>query len=63
MLPLPNTKDGSCSLKPNEAGVESLGVMGALGTRGWAGQERSRAGWTWEAAVSHIHTLRVETGH
>lgn len=62
MLPLSNTRNGS--LKPNQAGVESLGARGSGTGGGWAGQERSRAGWTWEAAGSHTYTpsgLRLDT--
>lgn len=65
MLPLPNTKKGSCSLKPNQAGVESRGGGGKglwdQGT-GRAGEEQSRVDLG-SSRVSHIHTLRVETGH
>lgn len=60
---IPNTKNCSCSLKPNQAGIESMGARGSA-IRGWAGQEKSRAGWTWEAAGSHTYTpsgLRLDT--
>lgn len=61
MLPLSNTRNGS--LKPNQAGVESLGARGSgTGGVGRAGEEQSRMDLG-SSRVSHIHTLRVETGY
>lgn len=66
MVSLPDTKNSGFKTQSHR-GKKSLRARGSgdQGGGGRAGQERSRAGWTREAAgrVSHIHTLRVETGH
>lgn len=63
MPPLPNTKNDTFSFNPNQAGAESFraGGSGDQGTSG-AGEEESRMDLG-SSRVSHIHTLRVETGH
>lgn len=58
MLPLPNTKN------KNQDGVESIGgrVLGPGDGQGRRGAEQSGMDLG-SSRVSHIHTLRVETGH
>lgn len=67
MVSLPDTKNSSFKTQSHRGKKKfgGKGLRGPGGGGGRAGQERSRAGWTREAAgrVSHIHTLRVETGH
>lgn len=56
MLPLPSTNNASCRLKPNEAGVESLGGRGLWGPgdgQGRRGAERGGLGK--QKGLTHTH--------